>query len=522
MKKPNTLDNSIAYIEKQLFNDISVSDIAKQSFFSKTHYQRLFRSVVGEPVMEYVKNRRLQQAGQDVLKGNMSIVDIAMKYGYDSHEGFTRAFKAYFGVSPSHYRKRGKSNKTEVIKMLSNDVVRRIGKNAELIYATLNNFVDEAKMLSAKSLANNTKHGTGTAIVAKELHNLAERTTTIINDNVNGLLVSSVSDFEMADKIFCLSQFIDDITFQMNLLRFFSGIETGRINLADKDEFDAIDEAYATLCNQIIVKKETMLTLIHEAVELIYADINQEAANCIASAVNEINSAITDGKNTTSALHSAAKSLCENGGVFAYIAKMTDETIDILNNAAGAIKNNKDTSSTLSSLKDISFSMNISAFNVNIETARAENAPICVDAADKLMKYAWVLHSTQQKCTTLTDEYKRLMALTKPSTNESTESIKTKQTDDLIFQSEILSSQFTIEAERINQEPFRNLAQTLKLSHNQLVKSRDVNECCKTLNVILNNLNKMVSEAGVQAGSFAYFAKEYENFIGRLCYSKIS
>ncbi|MDE7327194.1 MAG: AraC family transcriptional regulator, partial [Lachnospiraceae bacterium] len=94
MKKSNIMDGSIDFIESRLTEAIDVGELAQQAFFSKTHYQRLFRAIVGELVMEYVKNRRLQLACRDVLAGNTKILDIALKYGYDSHEGFTRAFSS--------------------------------------------------------------------------------------------------------------------------------------------------------------------------------------------------------------------------------------------------------------------------------------------------------------------------------------------------------------------------------------------------------------------------------------------
>lgn len=131
MKNSNTIDDSIDFIESRLTESIDISELAQQAFFSKTHYQRLFRATVGEPVMEYVKNRRLQLACRDVRAGSTAILDIALKYGYVSHEGFTRAFKAYFGVTPSEYRKYSILNETEVVVMLSNEVLNRIGQNAK-------------------------------------------------------------------------------------------------------------------------------------------------------------------------------------------------------------------------------------------------------------------------------------------------------------------------------------------------------------------------------------------------------
>lgn len=187
MKNSNAIDDSISFIESSLTEAIDIGELAQQAFFSKTHYQRLFRATVGEPVMEYVTNRRLQLACRDVRAGSNGILDIALKYGYDSHEGFTRAFKAYFGVTPSEYRKCGIPNETEVIVMLSNEVLNRIGKNAEKTSAMLSNFIEEAEKLVA--LANKTAElagakGTTTTIVANELSNLTADTNLVRTRNI--------------------------------------------------------------------------------------------------------------------------------------------------------------------------------------------------------------------------------------------------------------------------------------------------------------------------------------------------
>lgn len=194
MKKSNAIDGSIDFIENRLTEAIDVGELAQRAFFSKTHYQRLFRAIVGEPVMEYVKNRRLQFACRDVREGNTGILDIALKYGYDSHEGFTRAFKAYFGVTPSEYRKCSNQNEMEVVVMLSNEVLKRIGQNAEKTSAILSNFIGEAEKLAA--LANKTaeeagEKGATTAIVANELNNIVRRMGQIRNENVRNLIAGA-------------------------------------------------------------------------------------------------------------------------------------------------------------------------------------------------------------------------------------------------------------------------------------------------------------------------------------------
>lgn len=457
LKKSNAIDGSIDFIESRLTEAIDVGELAQRAFFSKTHYQRLFRAIVGEPVMEYVKNRRLQLACRDVREGNTGILDIALKYGYDSHEGFTRAFKAYFGVTPSEYRKCSNQNEMEVVVMLSNEVLKRIGQNAEKTSAILSNFIGKAEKLAA--LANKTaeeagEKGATTAIVANELNNIVRRMGQIRNENVRNLIAGGTSSFEMFDKIFALIRCIDEGAFQMNLLRLFCGIETGRIS-PPKDQF--------------------------EAVELLDEDIRQEAAKCVEACVREVNKAVGIGDETDVSAHVAAKSLSGRGRVFSYIAKEVSASVNMLKSVTDDLKNLNDLSTALSKIANTAYSMSINGFNASVETAREGSSAECLAATEKIMKYTGVLQTTYHECEVLCSEYERLMELTKRNGRQYEEALTKKHIDDIIFQSRILSSQFALESERINRETFRTLAQTAITADTNLVKTRDVAAYRKTI-----------------------------------------
>lgn len=517
MKKSNAIDGSIDFIESRLTEAIDVSELAQQAFFSKSHYQRMFRAIVGEPVMEYVKNRRLQLACRDVQAGNTGILDIALKYGYDSHEGFTRAFKAYFGVTPSEYRKCSNPNETEVVVMLSNEALNRIGQNAEKTSAILSNFIGEAEKLAA--LANKTAESAGekgatTTIVAKELSNLAKRMEQLRNENVRNLIAGGTSSFEMFDKIFALIRCIDDGAFQMNLLRFFCGIETGRIS-PPKDKFEAIEADYAKLCNQFVGNKEHMITLMNEAFELLNEDIKQEAANCVQACIREVNKAVETGEDTAASAHIAVKSLSERGRAFFYIAKEVSASINVLKNVTDDFKNFHDVSTALSQIVSTAYGMNINGFNACVETAREGNPAECLAATEKIMKYTGVLQTTYHECEALCNECERLMELTKRNGKQYEQALTEKHIDDIIFQSRILSSQFALESERINRETFRALTQTAITADTNLVKTRNIAEYREAIAKFLQELKKEVSTLEI-GGSFAYFAKEYEYFLQRI------
>lgn len=99
------IQNSIDYIENNLNEKINLEHITDNAYTSKYHYLRIFHSVVGVPIMEYIRKRRLSEAAKELRESNVKVLDIALKYQFSSPEAFSRAFKAMFAVSPTVYRK---------------------------------------------------------------------------------------------------------------------------------------------------------------------------------------------------------------------------------------------------------------------------------------------------------------------------------------------------------------------------------------------------------------------------------
>ncbi|AEG62066.1 helix-turn-helix transcriptional regulator [Desulforamulus ruminis] len=98
------IQNSIDYIEKNLCENIKLSEIARQSHFSQFHFHRLFHKTVGTSVMDYVRKRRLSEAAMELAETDEKITNIAFKYQFSSEESFSRAFKKLYGASPRDYR----------------------------------------------------------------------------------------------------------------------------------------------------------------------------------------------------------------------------------------------------------------------------------------------------------------------------------------------------------------------------------------------------------------------------------
>lgn len=101
------IQNAIAYMEENLTEDISVKEIAAKAYVSEFHFQRIFNALCGFPVGEYIRNRRLALAAQELVAGEGKVIDVAVKYGYDSPDSFTRAFTKFHGITPSAAREPG-------------------------------------------------------------------------------------------------------------------------------------------------------------------------------------------------------------------------------------------------------------------------------------------------------------------------------------------------------------------------------------------------------------------------------
>ncbi|CAH2213485.1 AraC family transcriptional regulator [Tepidibacter aestuarii] len=105
------MNNVLEYIEENIDNSITPDDIAKVAYSSKFHFMRMFSMLTGMTLGEYIRQRRLSLAAKDIMSSNKKIIDIAYKYGYETPEAFTKAFKKLHSISPSEARKKGESLK---------------------------------------------------------------------------------------------------------------------------------------------------------------------------------------------------------------------------------------------------------------------------------------------------------------------------------------------------------------------------------------------------------------------------
>lgn len=100
----------LGHIQDNLDSALRLEDLARRGGLSPYHFHRVFRGLMGEPLMTHVRRLRLERAALRLRGTRQPIVAIAMDAGYDSHEAFTRAFRQAFGCSPSEHRRGGGSH----------------------------------------------------------------------------------------------------------------------------------------------------------------------------------------------------------------------------------------------------------------------------------------------------------------------------------------------------------------------------------------------------------------------------
>ena len=105
MENRNLIKNAVKYINSLGSDTTTLDDVAKSAGFSTDYFNRIFRNHTGFNVMEYVKFRKLNRAARMLRTSpDRDVLSVALECGYESHEGFTRAFKEQYGKTPSDYR----------------------------------------------------------------------------------------------------------------------------------------------------------------------------------------------------------------------------------------------------------------------------------------------------------------------------------------------------------------------------------------------------------------------------------
>lgn len=111
------ISNALAYIEENLTEDIDIKEIAEKAYVSSFYFQKIFNALCGFTVGEYIRNRRLTLAAQELCSANIKVIEVALKYGYNSPDSFARAFSRFHGISPSAAREGSRLNSFAPLKI---------------------------------------------------------------------------------------------------------------------------------------------------------------------------------------------------------------------------------------------------------------------------------------------------------------------------------------------------------------------------------------------------------------------
>lgn len=104
MEWAESLRKAIGFMEKHLLEDIGIDDVADEIHLSSFYLQKGFRIMTGYSIGEYIRYRRLYMAALDIAGGEEKVIELAYKYGYDTPESFTKAFRRFHGISPAQLR----------------------------------------------------------------------------------------------------------------------------------------------------------------------------------------------------------------------------------------------------------------------------------------------------------------------------------------------------------------------------------------------------------------------------------
>lgn len=292
MSQSNSIFDSLGIIEKKIQEKLTVARIAESIHFSKYHYQRLFRELVGDSVMRYVTRRRLFLAAKELAETDSSVLEIALKYGYDSHEGFTRSFRAHIGATPTEYRKYHASIASP--QMQKERKAMLYSKTTDEIIRELNSLI-----IQAKRTADDTRENMGINLEAAAFYNpfwefIAARAENMA-DSLAEALNRITSIPQRPDEIsarFLILKSIEDAVFQSHITVFQINLTLARAKPEHRAAFETISSQYAALAQSAQIKVGKIAEFFHELSITIFQDMRKTASELLREAAEKGNLAV--------------------------------------------------------------------------------------------------------------------------------------------------------------------------------------------------------------------------------------
>ena len=340
---------SLATIEANILEKLTVEMLARDIHFSKHHYQRIFREIVGDSVMHYVTKRKIYLAAKDLTTTRATILEIALKYGYESHEGFTRSFQAIMGVSPSKYRTYHLS--PNYFQKQKGDFIMTYSKNTEQLIRELNALTVQTKETAFYTRKSSLEITTAPAFYATFLNSVADQTDTIA-DNLQTILSRITDITQSPDQIsnqFLLMKTIENTAFHAYVLSLQVGLTISRANPSHQQVFQPIYNRYRTFAKDAEVKLDRLFTFFNELILLIFSDMKKNVKQLLQNAVES-------GKLAAFVLTS------DDTYPYAYIADEIKTITDTLSMPLEEV--------TLSILEDCKFQLDMISFTADIDTMR--------------------------------------------------------------------------------------------------------------------------------------------------------
>lgn len=285
MKDNNPIFQSLAMIEEMIQEKLTVEKLAEGIHFSKYHYQRIFRETVGETVMGYVIRRRLFLAAENLAGTEDSVLAIALKYGYDSHEGFTRSFKAYMGVTPTEYRKYHSAlgfpgAKKEESAMMDS-------KATDEMIRELNSLIVQAKETAADIGTQKGVDGSA-AVVYAQVWEFASGRAEKMAEELTKVLERVTSVTQGTDGIsarFMIVKAVEDAAFEAGVTAFQLGLMVARAMPEHRAVFRPLCEKYDRLAQNARIRAGKIVDFLNELSALIFQDMRKNAVQKIQDAV---------------------------------------------------------------------------------------------------------------------------------------------------------------------------------------------------------------------------------------------
>ena len=283
----NPIFRSIGIIEERIQEKLTVENLANSIHFSKYHYQRMFCEVVGDSVMRYVTKRRLSLAAEELAETDTSVLEIALKYGFDSHEGFTRSFRAYMGMTPTEYRKYHLS--VTLPKTQKERCVMLYSKTTNEIIRELNSLI-----VQSKETATYTRKYVETAPEATDFYLqfgncIADRANDMADD-LTKMLDQITSITQHPDEIsvrFVILKALEDTAFQSRITAFQTRLMITRARPEYHALLEPICVKYDALAQNAQIKADRIADFFNELASQIFCDMREQAKEKLQKAVEQ-------------------------------------------------------------------------------------------------------------------------------------------------------------------------------------------------------------------------------------------